>query len=154
MARSIDFNPRATIAARQQEFLQLQESGRSAQEAYQQLYPDYQTAYDQAVAFQDTVQAAYDAFQANKTQANLDSYNDLSAQYSQLQTNYRQYEPQLQELQATMAGASTRLQEIEGELPELQRSLQIDREAPKRQARERSGTSILTRGTRRAGSVR
>jgi len=78
----------------------------------------------------------------------------LSAQYSQLQTNYRQYEPQLQELQATMAGASTRLQEIEGELPELQRSLQIDREAPKRQARERSGTSILTRGTRRAGSVR
>ena len=60
------------------------------------------------MAFKDTVQAAYDTFQANRTQANLDSYNALSAQYSQLQTNYRQYEPQHQERQATMAGASTR----------------------------------------------
>ena len=154
MARSIDFNPRARIRQRQGEYEQQRTVGMDAQTTYESLYPQYSSAFQAAVAYQDVVQAAYDTFQANRTQANLDAYDATRAQYAQLQATYQGYEPQLQQLQATMQSASSRIQEIEGELPGLQQSLAIDMEQQKRQVLERRGGSILTRGFRRAGSAR
>lgn len=154
MARSIDFNPRARIQQRQGEYEQQRTLGMEAQTTYELLFPQYSSAFEEAVAFQDVVQAAYDTFQANRTQANLDAYDATQAQYQQLQATYQGYEPQLQQLQAQMQSASSRIREIEGELPGLQRSLAIDLEQQKRQVLQRRNPSILTRGFRRAGTAR
>ena len=154
MARSIDFNPRARIQQRRGEYEQQRTLGLDAQTTYEQLFPQYNTAFEKAVAFQDVVQSAYDTFQANRTQANLDAYDSTVAQYQQLQTTYQGYEPQLQMLQAQMQSASSRIKEIERELPDLQRALAIDQEQQKRQVLQRRGGSLLTRGFRRAGSAR
>lgn len=152
MARA--YNPRQRLQELRDRFGIVQEQGTVAQENYQSLYPQYRSAYDEAVAFEPQVKAAYDAFQGNKTQQKLDAYNALLSTYEGLQANYRSFEPRLSEYRSTMESSSAELSQINEMVPGLMKELEVERDPFKRGVRRDYQRTILTSGARSPSAVR
>lgn len=152
MARG--YNPVARVEELRQRFETVRQQGLSAQQSYQQDYPQYRSAFDEAVAFEPQVRSAYDAFQANRTQARLDAYNALLSTYEGLQANYKAYEPTLQQYQTTMQQSGAELDQINEMLPSLLKQIEVERDPRKQGIRRNYQQSILTSTVRSPSAIR
>ena len=114
--------------------------------------------YNPALQEIDTVRSSFDLPAASAAlQATLDDKGFADRAASETKAVFDAYEgmtPQLNEYSRQVQTSKEQVQEISGQIPGLQRSLEIDMEARKRGDRLGYRRSILSRGFKRRGTAR
>jgi len=120
-----------------------------------QAYQNFMGSGQVQSALQSYQSLAQDTGYADRASSQARQVYDASAQrYRELQTGYQQLEQPLNQYATEMKDASEQIQQLNLQIPGLQRSLKVEQDPRKRETRIGYGRSLMTSGTKRRSSVR
>mgnify|MGYP003676512876 CR=1 FL=1 len=120
-----------------------------------QAYQNFMGSGQVQSALQSYQSLAQDTGYADRASSQAKQVYDASAQrYRELQTGYQQLEQPLSQYATEMKDASEQIQQLNLQIPGLQRSLKVEQDPRKRETRIGYGRSLMTSGTKRRSSAR
>ena len=118
------------------------------------------TRYNQASSNVQAAARAYNTYSADRSKVDAAAsaaknvYDSSLERYRELQAGYQQLEQPLNQYATEMKDASEQIQQLNLQIPGLQRSLKVEQDPRKRETRIGYGRSLMTSGTKRRSSVR